>query len=137
MTSFLLAAAMLLRPETGWVWLNHQLAFNLDPKAQKACLGFDPVGMDPDDLSEPWLCRIVNMGQSIAQGGFVSKFLCFATKNYINTEQVLKESLKRVAWEQILELCALSKCHGTGGLAQQWASTITVSYLPLMAANWL
>lgn len=57
MTSFLLAAAMLLRPETGWVWLNHQLAFNLDPKAQKACLGFDPVGMDPDDLSEAWRAR--------------------------------------------------------------------------------
>lgn len=56
-TSFLLSAAMLLRPQTGWIWLNHQLALHLDPKAQKACLGFDPVGMDPDDLAEAWQAR--------------------------------------------------------------------------------
>lgn len=56
-TSFLTNAVMLLRPDTGWVWLNHQLANNLDAKAQKACLGFDPVGQDPDDLAEAWRAR--------------------------------------------------------------------------------
>ena len=55
--SFLMYAAMLLRPETGWLWLNPPLAHKLDSKAQKACLGFDPTDMDPDELAEAWQAR--------------------------------------------------------------------------------
>jgi transcriptional regulator with XRE-family HTH domain len=63
-TSFLLAAAMLLRPQTGWLWLNPSLAHKLDAKAQKACLGFDPEGMDPDELTEAWQQRCADVWAS-------------------------------------------------------------------------
>lgn len=50
-------AAMLLRPETGWLWLNPQLALVLDTKAQLSVLKFDPAGMDMDELTTAWRAR--------------------------------------------------------------------------------
>lgn len=50
-------AAMLLRPETGWLWLNPQLALALDVKARLSVLKFDPAGMDIDDLTLAWEAR--------------------------------------------------------------------------------
>ena len=54
-------ASMLLRPETGWIWLNPQLALALDPKARASILGFDPEGMDIDELTAAWQvkCKVV------------------------------------------------------------------------------
>jgi hypothetical protein len=50
-------AAMLLRPETGWMWLNPHLALALDSKARASCLGFDPEGLDIDELRKAWETR--------------------------------------------------------------------------------
>lgn len=61
MPSVLQYAAMFLRPETGWIWLNPQLYLSLDTKARASCLGFNPEGMDIDDLTSAWQarCRVV------------------------------------------------------------------------------
>lgn len=56
-TNILTLAAMLLRPETGWLWLNPHLAFALDSKARISCLGFDPEGLDIDELTKAWESR--------------------------------------------------------------------------------
>ena len=54
-------AAMLLRPKTGWMWLNHQLAFALEKDAREICLGFEPGGMSPHALKTAWRerCEVV------------------------------------------------------------------------------
>lgn len=57
LASVLQYAAMLLRPETGWLWLNPQIALALDAKAQLNLLKFDPAGMDMDDLTLAWQDR--------------------------------------------------------------------------------
>ena len=57
LATILVNAAMLLRPETGWLWLNPQLALVLDPKAQASVLKFDPTGMDIDELTAAWRAR--------------------------------------------------------------------------------
>lgn len=57
LASVLQGACMLLRPETGWLWLNPQLALALDTKAQVSVLKFDPTGMDIDELTTAWRVR--------------------------------------------------------------------------------
>lgn len=57
LASILQYAAMLLRPATGWLWLNPQLALALDAKAQASVLKFSPAGMDMDELTLAWRAR--------------------------------------------------------------------------------
>lgn len=55
--NFLNYAAMLLRPNTGWLYLNERLALRVDASARKTILGFDPTGMDLDTLVTEWRKR--------------------------------------------------------------------------------
>jgi transcriptional regulator with XRE-family HTH domain len=57
LASILQYAAMLLRPSTGWLWLNPTLALKLDTKARASFLGFEPEGMDLGDLTIAWQAR--------------------------------------------------------------------------------
>lgn len=52
--SVLQYCAMLLRPNTGWLYLNPQVALKLDERARKSCLKFEPVGMDLEALTSEW-----------------------------------------------------------------------------------
>ena len=54
-------AAMLLRPKTGWIWLNQSLAFALDKDARQICLHFEAEGMSPFALKTAWRerCEVV------------------------------------------------------------------------------
>lgn len=57
----LFLSAMLLRPATGWMWLNDSLAFALDKEARQICLGFEPEGLSPFALKTAWRerCEVV------------------------------------------------------------------------------
>lgn len=55
--SFLQYAAMLVRPNTGWLYLNESLALRIDAAARSSCLGFEPAGLDLTELTSAWRKR--------------------------------------------------------------------------------